>query len=92
MDCYNTFYHPGNMFLVVTGNFDKDKMMNKIKENQNSKEFSKFVEPKIKKYKEIDDVVKDYDVVKCNTLIPKMAYNIKINTDIFDIDKIKLSI
>ena len=24
--CYNTFYNPSNMFLVVTGNFDKDEM------------------------------------------------------------------
>ena len=92
MNCYNTFYHPGNMFLVVTGNFDKDEMIKKIKENQDSKEFSKFVKPKIKKYKEPDDVVKDYEEVVCNTNIPKMAYNIKINVNKFDMDKRKLSI
>lgn len=92
MNCYNTFYHPGNMFLVVTGNFDKDEMMNKIKENQNLKEFGPFVKPKIKKYKEPDDVVKEMDVVECNTNIPKMAYNIKINIDKFNIDARKLSI
>ena len=92
MNCYNTFYHPGNMFLVVTGNFDKDEMIKKIKENQDSKEFSKFVKPKIKKYKEPDDVVKDYEEVVCNTNIPKMAYNIKINVIKFDMDKRKLSI
>ena len=92
MNCYNTFYHPGNMFLVVTGNFDKDEMIKKIKENQESKEFSKFVKPKIKKYKEPDDVVKDYEEVVCNTNIPKMAYNIKINVNKFDMDKRKLSI
>ena len=92
MNCYNTFYHPGNMFLVVTGNFDKDEMIKKIRENQDSKEFSKFVKPKIKKYKEPDDVVKDYEEVVCNTNIPKMAYNIKINVNKFDMDKRKLSI
>ena len=91
-NCYNTFYHPGNMFLVVTGNFDKDEMIKKIKENQDAKEFPEFVKPKIKKYKEPDDVVKDRDVVFCNTNIPKMAYNIKINANKFDMDKRKLSI
>ena len=92
MNCYNTFYHPSNMFLVVTGNFDKDEMMNKIKENQNAKEFEPFVKPKIRKYKEPDDVVKEMEVVECNTNIPKMAYNIKINTSKFNMNKRKLSI
>ena len=91
-DCYNTFYHPGNMFLVVTGNFDKDEMLAKIKENQSAKKFESFSKPKIKKYKEPDDVVKEMEVIECNTNIPKMAYNIKINIDKFDIDKRKLSI
>ena len=91
-DCYNTFYHPGNMFLVVTGNFSKDEMLEVIKENQNSKEFGKFVKPKMKKYKEPDDIVLEREVVECNTNIPKMAYNIKINVDKIDMDKRKLSI
>jgi len=91
-NCYNTFYHPGNMFLVVTGNFDKDEMMKKIRENQNSKEFESYVKPKIKKYKEPDDVVVDREVVECNTNIPKMAYNIKINVSKLNMDPRKLSI
>lgn len=91
-NCYNTFYHPGNMFLVVTGNFDKDEMIKKIKENQEAKDFGPFVKPKIKKYKEPDDVALEMEVVECNTNIPKMAYNIKINNSKFDMDKRKLSI
>ena len=91
-NCYNTFYHPGNMFLVVTGNFDKDEMIKKIKENQEAKHFDTFVKPKIKKYKEPDDVVLNKEIVECNTNIPKMAYSIKINVNMFDMDKRKLSI
>ena len=90
--CYNTFYHPGNMFLVVTGNFDKDEMMNAIRKNQSSKEFKPFVKPKLKKYKEPDDVVLDREIVECNTNIPKLAYNIKININKFNMDTRKLSI
>ena len=92
VNCYNTFYHPGNMFLVVTGNFDIDEMLSKIKENQRAKKFDRFIKQKNKKYKEPDDVVKDYEIVNCNTNIPKLAYNIKINADKFNMDKRKLSI
>ena len=35
---YNTFYHPSNMFLTVTGNFDPEYLSVVIKENQNNKE------------------------------------------------------
>ena len=80
------------MFLVVTGNFDKDKMLEVIKENQSKKEFDKIPEYKVKEYDEPDKVVKDKEIVKCNTNIPKMAYSIKIAKDKFDIDKRKLSI
>lgn len=90
--CYNTFYHPSNMFLVVTGSFDKDEMIKKIRENQNSKSFSPFVKPKLKKYKEPDDIVLEREIVKCNTNIPKLAYNIKINISKFNMDTRKLSI
>ena len=92
LDCYNTFYNPGNMFLVVTGNFDKDEMLNIIKKNQDSKKFSKYLNPSESKYREPDSVVCEYEEVTCNTNIPKLAYNIKINVDKFKIDKRKLSI
>lgn len=37
--CYNTFYHPENMVLCVAGNFDPEKMMSLIKDNQAQKDF-----------------------------------------------------
>lgn len=40
-DCYNTFYHPSNTCLVVSGNFEPEKIINEIKErviNKNSQE------------------------------------------------------
>ena len=90
--CYNRFYNPGNMFLVVTGNFDKDKMLDIIKKNQSSKKFNEYKEVKLKGYNEPDKIVKEKEIVKCNTDIPKMAYSIKIPINKFDIDKRKLSI
>ena len=90
--CYNTFYHPQNMFLVVTGNFDVDEVLNSIKDNQYKKKFSEFNEIKIKKVKEKDNVVKEKEIVKINTTIPKVSYNIKIPTNIYKINKKKLNI
>lgn len=76
--CYNTFYHPSNMFLVVTGNFNPDEVFNAIKENQNKKEFKEQEEIKIKKIKENDEVVKKESILNINTEIPKVSYNIKL--------------
>ena len=90
--CYNKFYNPSNMFLVVTGNFDKDKMLKVIKDNQSKKKFSKGIIGKIKTFKEPDEIVKEKEIVKCNTSIPKMAYSIKIPIKNFSIDSRKLSI
>ena len=92
LECYQRFYHPSNMFLVVTGNFSIDEMLSAIKENQKDKEFPKFEEVKMKEYDEPDKIVKSKDIIKCNTNIPKMAYSIKIPRDKFKIDKRKLSI
>ena len=75
--CYTTFYHPGNMFMVITGNFDKDEMLKAIKKNQSEKKFGEYLEPELKKFSEPDKVVKEYEVIKCNTNIPKVAINFK---------------
>jgi len=90
--CYQRFYNPSNMFLVVAGNFDKDKILEVIKNNQDKKQFKDIGKIKTKKYNEPDEIVKDMEVVKCNTNIPKMAYTIKVNIDQFEMDNRRLSI
>ncbi|MFF0825912.1 EF-P 5-aminopentanol modification-associated protein YfmH [Brevibacillus sp. NPDC003359] len=37
--CYETFYHPANMLLLVVGSFEPEAMMKLIRENQGAKEF-----------------------------------------------------
>ena len=76
--CYYTFYNPSNMFMVVTGCFDPNEIMDVIKENQNKKEFKKIDKIKIKEFKEEDKVFKEKEIIKMNTNIPKVAYSIKI--------------
>lgn len=90
-ECYNTFYHPSNMFLVVTGNFDKEQLLKRIKENQDKKNFREYKKVKLKKIKEPNSVYKKDEIVICNTNIPKFSYNIKVPIDnIKDISKRKL--
>ena len=77
--CYNTFYHPSNMFLVITGNFDEHELLNAIKENQKTKEYKLVSKIKLKEYKEPNNVVKEKEIINMKTPIPKLAYNIKIS-------------
>ena len=90
--CYKCFYHPANMFLVVTGNYDKDEIMRVIKENQSKKHFGEYQSVKYGEYNEPDKVVKAKEIIKCNTDVAKMAYSVKIPIKKIDIDKRKLSI
>lgn len=76
--CYHTFYHPSNMFIVVSGSFDPEEILSIIKENQKEKKFAKLDEIKVKNYKENNKVVKEKEVIKTSTDIPKAAYTIKI--------------
>ena len=78
--CYNTFYHPSNMFVVVTGNVNAEEIIELVKQNQDKKKFERQIEIKLKQYKEPDKVEKKQDSVKLNVSIPRaaIAYKIRI--------------
>ncbi len=40
MNCYNTFYNPNNMFVVITGNVNPYEALAIIEENQKDKKFN----------------------------------------------------
>ena len=90
--CYNTFYNPENMFLVVTGSFNEEEILNAIHENQSKKEFPKQEKVEIKKFKEPNEVLKKKEIINRPTEIPKVSYNIKISLDNIDIDKKKYNL
>ena len=89
---YNTFYHPANMFLVVTGNFDPDYLDVVIRENQNTKEFKEFVEPVKIRPKEKETVCEERKIITGNITVPKLriAYKIKKSSleSISDMEKL----
>ena len=37
--CYNTFYHPENMVLLVIGDFEPDEVLNQIEKNYEQREY-----------------------------------------------------
>lgn len=78
--CYNTFYHPANMFVVVSGNVDPEKTIKLIEENQNKKEFEDFNKIRVKEYKEPDKIEKAKETLNLNVTIPKVCLSYKINT------------
>lgn len=78
-ECYNTFYNPGNMFVVITGNVDPEETIELIKQNQEKKQFEKEEEIKLKTYEEPDKVDKKSEIIKMDINLPKLALSYKIN-------------
>lgn len=89
---YDTFYHPGNMFLIITGNFNPYEAAAMVKENQSKKKFKEYLEPIKKEVKEPAEVTEKYKVIEANVEIPKVKICYKMNKDIFkDISLIELN-
>lgn len=77
-NCYNNFYVPNNMFIIVIGNFDLTEAQEIIKEELDSKE--KTTLPKIILPKEPSKVNRTNLVIKADIEVPKLALGIKIPT------------
>ncbi len=77
-DAYQTFYHPSNMFVIITGNFNHEEALAIIEENQAKKKFTSSFEIKVKKNKEPNKVVKEYEEIPANVEIEKVNIGLKI--------------
>ena len=77
--CYNTFYHPSNMFIVITGNFSHTDAINIIKDTYSKKPTVQVPNIKTKVYKEPDEIAVSYKEENKNVDNNKFSYNIKIN-------------
>lgn len=92
---YNTFYHPSNMFVIITGNFNPEEALAIIEQNQSSKNFPVGKEIKLKNIAEPAKVVKELSEVKCNVEIPKVNIGLKIPLSSFKslkLDEVELNI
>ena len=79
--CYNTFYHPSNMFLTVTGNFEPEELIKIVRNNQKKKHYEITKNVLLKQYDEKDAVVKKYYEKEAAIAENKMAYAFKIAKD-----------
>ena len=79
--CYNTFYHPSNMFVVITGNVDPNDAISIIKENQKKKDYKKIEKIELKKYDEPDNVYKEKEILNMNVTVPKVFVAYKFNIE-----------
>lgn len=77
--CYNLYYQPSNMFLIVAGKFDPEKIMEVIHNNkhiQQKQEKKRVIE---KEYNEKASVKEKYKEIKMNVVVPKIGYALKID-------------
>lgn len=73
--CYNTFYHPSNMTLVVCGNFNPEDLLNEIKKRLIPKE----KQGEIKRIypEEPDNINKNYKEKKMKVSLPLFMIGFK---------------
>lgn len=77
-DCFNNFYSPNNMFVLIVGNFSADEALATVKEVTES--ISNKGIPKIYEIKEPPEVNKKKLTIKANVEVPKVAFGLKVPT------------
>ncbi len=80
---FNNFYHPENMFMIITGNFSPYEMMQIIKNNQNKKTFGKYLSPNVIVPKEKIKVHKNKTLKKVNVTQPRIKIALKFSRNKF---------
>ena len=85
-NCYNTFYHPSNMILTISGDVDPDKTLRFIKDFYKKYDFKKRPKVILKHKDEPLTVVKDKDVIYMDNLSKEIliCYKVKKPTYIKD--------
>lgn len=78
--CYNTFYNPNNMFIIIAGKFNKESAMEIIKENLAIKE-NKQDRIRVKDYKEPKSVYKTCEELSVNISVPKIGLGYKFSKE-----------
>lgn len=81
---YDTFYHPENSFLIITGNFDVEEAVKIVKNNQNKKKFKKYLNPVKRREIEPTKVNQEYKEIEANVEIPKVKICYKMPKKLFE--------
>lgn len=78
--CYNTFYNPNNMFIIIAGNFDKEEAIKIIKNSLDNKE-NRIDKITVKEYKEPKSVYKKEEEISTNIKVPKIGLGYKLSKE-----------
>ena len=90
---YETFYHPKNMFLIVTGNVEPYEIEKLVNDNLAKKKFKEYKEPIREEIREPRRVVKNNLTIKAKVEVDKAKIGLKIERKVFKkISPVKLNI
>ena len=90
---YDAFYHPKNMFLTITGNFNPYEMASVVENTLSKKEFSEYKKPQVIKESEPKKVTKKYSEHKIKITYPLVKIALKMDMTRFkDYSKIDLKL
>ncbi|MBQ3511437.1 MAG: insulinase family protein [Bacilli bacterium] len=84
--CYNSFYSPNNMFVLVVGNFDVDKTMEIIREVVGP--IKNRGEAIISEVEEKEKIRLGFEEYSYPINVPKLGVGIKVNSSKLDMDKL----
>ncbi len=89
LKCYHCFYHPKNMFLVISGNINPEETISIIEQNQASKKFDDDFKMQVFEKKEPDQVKLKKKMLYKNVEVPKVSLNYKINVENMNLTEAK---
>lgn len=76
--CYQTFYQPNNIFLIVTGLFDPEKVLDVVKNNEELKKRDNKVSFTRNEFTEPIEVVTKWQEIELNVANQKVGLTIKL--------------
>jgi len=77
--CYNTYYRPDNMFLIVAGKMNVEEVIELIRKTEENHLSEQKEQIKEKEYNEKETVVKEKATFNMNVKLPKVGYAIKLD-------------
>ena len=77
-NCFNTFYHPSNMILTISGDVDPKETIKFIKDFYKKYDFKKRPKIEIKHKDEPESVVKEKDIIYMNNLSKEVLISYKV--------------
>ena len=90
--CYNTFYNPGNMCLIIVTNEDEEKVIDFVKEIEDKRKVDIETDIEVKKINEPENVNKEFDVIYQNVSKCELSYSFKLPINDYKIPYHKLDL